>query len=84
VINLARDAKEDISTVLLTFIIKNEGIHTEEDYPYKGVVSICQWKNARVITIDGFRYINPNVELILKKVVANQPVYVCFKTCSDF
>ncbi|ESW32873.1 hypothetical protein PHAVU_001G024500 [Phaseolus vulgaris] len=60
------------------FIIKNGGIDSEEDYPYKGVDGRCDEyrKNAKVVSIDGYEDVNTYDELALKKAVANQPVSV--------
>lgn len=63
------------------FIIKNGGIDTEEDYPYKAVDGKCDLsrKNARVVSIDGYEDVPTNDEKSLKKAVANQPVSVAIE-----
>ncbi|KAL9999995.1 putative actinidain [Helianthus debilis subsp. tardiflorus] len=68
------------------FIIKNRGIHTEEDYPYTGTDGICDANNTntKVVTIDSYEYV-PNDELSLQKAVANQPVSVAVRAgCLEF
>ncbi|KAF5758908.1 putative zingipain [Helianthus annuus] len=59
------------------FIIKNGGIHTEEDYPYTGTNGICEANKTtmKAVTIDGYEYV-PNDELSLQKDVTSQSIYV--------
>jgi len=63
------------------FIIKNGGIDTEKDYPYKGYDGRCDAskKNAHVVTIDGYEDVPENDGEALKKAVANQPVSVAIE-----
>ncbi|KAF5185465.1 Cysteine proteinase [Thalictrum thalictroides] len=63
------------------FIMKNGGIDTEDDYPYKGVDGKCDQarKNARVVTIDGYEDVPANDEKALQKAVAHQPVSVAIE-----
>uniref|UniRef100_A0A164VP15 Actinidain n=1 Tax=Daucus carota subsp. sativus TaxID=79200 RepID=A0A164VP15_DAUCS len=63
------------------FIVKNGGIDTEDDYPYKGVDGQCDQnrKNAKVVTINGFEDVPQNDEKSLKKAVAHQPVSVAIE-----
>ncbi|RID75442.1 hypothetical protein BRARA_B02488 [Brassica rapa] len=63
------------------FIIKNGGIDTEEDYPYKTVDGRCDqnMKNAKVVTIDGYEDVPKNNEAALKKALANQPISFAIK-----
>lgn len=63
------------------FIIKNGGIDTEEDYPYKASDGRCDQyrKNAKVVSIDGYEDVTPNNEKALKKAVAHQPVSVAIE-----
>ncbi|KAJ1431050.1 Peptidase C1A, papain C-terminal [Sesbania bispinosa] len=64
------------------FIIRNGGIDSEEDYPYRAVDGTCdQYKknNARVVTIDDYEDVPSYDELALKKAVANQPVSVAIE-----
>ncbi|WVZ87631.1 hypothetical protein U9M48_034238 [Paspalum notatum var. saurae] len=63
------------------FIIKNGGIDTEDDYPYKAVDGKCDInrKNAKVVSIDGFEDVPENDEKSLQKAVAHQPVSVAIE-----
>ncbi|KAI4336836.1 hypothetical protein L6164_015316 [Bauhinia variegata] len=60
------------------FVIDNNGIDTEEDYPYQGHQSTCNKGKLRrrVVTIDGYIDVPPNNENQLLKAAANQPVSV--------
>ncbi|RZC58814.1 hypothetical protein C5167_006118 [Papaver somniferum] len=71
------------------FIIKNGGIDTEDDYPYKAKDNKCDvnrlvisWKNSHVVTIDGFEDVPVNDEKALQKAVANQVVSVAIEAGS--
>ncbi|KAK4781434.1 hypothetical protein SAY86_015536 [Trapa natans] len=57
------------------FIIKNGGIDSEEDYPYKAADGKCDQnrKNVKVVTIDDYEDVPVNDEKALQKAVANQP-----------
>ncbi|KAK9756437.1 hypothetical protein RND81_01G097300 [Saponaria officinalis] len=63
------------------FIIKNEGIDSEEDYPYTGRDGRCDTyrKNAKVVTIDDYEDAPVYDEKSLQKAVANQPVSVAIE-----
>ncbi|KAK3143411.1 hypothetical protein QOZ80_4AG0299980 [Eleusine coracana subsp. coracana] len=63
------------------FIIKNGGIDTEDDYPYKAVDGKCDVnrRNAKVVSIDGFEDVPANDEKSLQKAVAHQPVSVAIE-----
>nr|CAD1823101.1 unnamed protein product [Ananas comosus var. bracteatus] len=63
------------------FIVKNGGIDTEADYPYKAVDGKCDVnrKNAKVVTIDGYEDVPANDEKALQKAVAHQPVSVAIE-----
>nr|CAQ00106.1 papain-like cysteine proteinase [Hordeum vulgare subsp. vulgare] len=63
------------------FIIKNGGIDTEDDYPYKAVDGRCDVlrKNAKVVSIDGFEDVPENDEKSLQKAVAHHPVSVAIE-----
>jgi C1A family cysteine protease len=63
------------------FIIKNGGIDTEGDYPYKGVDAKCDLvkENSKVVTIDGYEDVPAFSENSLKKAVAHQPVSVAIE-----
>ncbi|EFJ18470.1 hypothetical protein SELMODRAFT_153766 [Selaginella moellendorffii] len=60
------------------FVIKNGGLDTEADYPYKGYGTRCDRSkmNAKVVTIDGYEDVPVNDETALLKAVAHQPVSV--------
>ncbi|KAJ1263567.1 hypothetical protein BS78_09G195800 [Paspalum vaginatum] len=60
------------------FVVKNGGIDTEEDYPYREADGTCN-KNKlkkRVVTIDGYSDVPSNKEDLLLQAVAQQPVSV--------
>ncbi|CAN0846365.1 Probable cysteine protease RD21B [Linum grandiflorum] len=63
------------------FIMKNGGIDTEDDYPYRAADDVCDSnrKNAKVVTIDGYEDVPQNDEKSLKKAVAGQPVSVAIE-----
>ncbi|XP_065870882.1 cysteine proteinase mucunain-like [Euphorbia lathyris] len=63
------------------FIIKNGGIDTEQDYPYKAADNVCDpnRKNTKVVSIDGFEDVPENDEKSLMKAVAHQPVSVAIE-----
>ncbi|KAL8097192.1 hypothetical protein AgCh_030344 [Apium graveolens] len=63
------------------FIVKNGGIDTEDDYPYKAVDGQCDQnrKNAKVVTINGYEDVPQNDEKSLKQAVAHQPVSVAIE-----
>lgn len=60
------------------WVIKNQGIDTEDDYPYRAGEGNCL-KNKlqrRAVTIDGYTDIPANSEDLLLQAVATQPVSV--------
>jgi C1A family cysteine protease len=63
------------------FIIKNGGIDSEEDYPYKATDGKCDLfrKNAKVVTIDSYEDVPVNDEKSLQKAVASQPISVAIE-----
>ncbi|KAE8655160.1 Cysteine proteinase RD21a [Hibiscus syriacus] len=63
------------------FIIDNGGIDSEKDYPYLGADNQCDptRKNAKVVSIDGYKDVVRYDERALKKAVANQPVSVAIE-----
>ncbi|KAM3306701.1 senescence-specific cysteine protease SAG39-like [Capsicum chacoense] len=69
------------------FIIKNRGITSEFDYPYKGFNSTCM-KNKlfnNIAKISSYEDVPANSESALLKAVANQPVSVAIDAGgSDF
>ncbi|KAJ4914165.1 cysteine proteinase1 [Raphanus sativus] len=60
------------------FIMKNGGLNTEQDYPYRGSDGKCNslLKNSKVVTIDGYEDVPTNDETALKRAVSYQPVSV--------
>ncbi|KAK4268172.1 hypothetical protein QN277_024861 [Acacia crassicarpa] len=69
------------------FIIKNNGINSEADYPYKGVDATCNANEEgnHVATIKGYEDVPANSEQALQKAVVNQPVSVAIDASgSDF
>ncbi|KAJ8762370.1 hypothetical protein K2173_007528 [Erythroxylum novogranatense] len=60
------------------FVIDNDGIDTEEDYPYKGRQVSCNKNKLKrhVVTIDGYVDVPPFNEEVLLQAVATQPVSV--------
>ncbi|KAF3790506.1 Cysteine proteinase [Nymphaea thermarum] len=60
------------------WIIQNQGLDTEADYPYRGVQSTCRREklNQRVVTIDSYSDIPAKNEKLLLQAVAKQPVSV--------
>ncbi|XP_062003528.1 cysteine proteinase mucunain-like [Rosa rugosa] len=63
------------------FIIKNGGMDTESDYPYKAVNQQCDvsLESNKVVTIDGYEDVPAFNEEALKKAVAHQPVSVAIE-----
>ncbi|MCO5576332.1 hypothetical protein L7F22_030141 [Adiantum nelumboides] len=72
------------------WVIRNGGINTEEGYPYAsgtGRTKFCNWnkKMAKLVTIDGYKDVQPNNENALTCAVAQQPVSVAINANSrDF
>ncbi|XP_028752638.1 zingipain-2-like [Neltuma alba] len=69
------------------FIIKNNGITSEANYPYKGVDGTCNANEEanHVATIKGYEDVPANSEQALQKAVTNQPVSVAIDASgSDF
>lgn len=58
------------------FIIKNGGISSEANYPYKAADGSCKKGTSPVAQIKGYEKVPPNSEKALQKAVANQPVSV--------
>eukprot|EP00257_Ricinus_communis_P025152 XP_025012566.1 low-temperature-induced cysteine proteinase isoform X2 [Ricinus communis] len=60
------------------FVIENNGIDTEEDYPYQAREKTCNKEKLKrhVVTIDGYTDVPQNNEKELLKAVAAQPVSV--------
>ncbi|KAI9120078.1 hypothetical protein K1719_009047 [Acacia pycnantha] len=69
------------------FIIKNNGINSEADYPYKGVDGSCNANEEgnHVASIKGYEDVPANSEQALQKAVVKQPVSVAIDASgSDF
>ncbi|KAJ1415786.1 Peptidase C1A, papain C-terminal [Sesbania bispinosa] len=69
------------------FIVQNNGINSEANYPYQGVDGTCNTdEEANVAaTISGYEDVPSNNERALKNAVANQPVSVAIDASgSDF
>ncbi|XP_059290838.1 senescence-specific cysteine protease SAG39-like [Lycium ferocissimum] len=69
------------------FIIKNHGLTTESNYPYKGTDSTCKTgkESNDAAKISGYEDVPANSESALLSAVANQPVSVAIDASgSDF
>ncbi|KAL7135312.1 hypothetical protein ABFS83_11G085100 [Erythranthe nasuta] len=69
------------------FIISNNGLTTESNYPYEGVDGTCNSKkeSSHVAKITGYGDVPSNSESALLKAVANQPISVAIDASgSDF
>ncbi len=60
------------------YVIDNNGICTEKDYPYEAMDGQCQ-DCEPIVTISKYGNIFPNNEKILKRAVAQQPVSVAIQ-----
>lgn len=60
------------------WVLKNHGIDTEEDYPFRTAESNCLQNKLkrRVVTIDGYTDVPSHNEKLLLQTVASQPVSV--------
>ncbi|XP_044951968.1 cysteine protease XCP1-like isoform X1 [Hordeum vulgare subsp. vulgare] len=60
------------------YIVGNQGIHTDGDYPYLMEEGDCKEKqpHSKVVTISGYEDVPENSELSLLKALAHQPVSV--------
>ncbi|KAM0876508.1 hypothetical protein ACQ4PT_036130 [Festuca glaucescens] len=60
------------------YIMGNQGIHTDEDYPYLMEEGYCKGKQpgSKVVTVSGFEDVPENSEVSLLKALAHQPVSV--------
>ncbi|XP_023635072.1 germination-specific cysteine protease 1 isoform X2 [Capsella rubella] len=62
------------------FIMKNGGLNTEKDYPYRGSNGKCNsFLNSRVVSIDGYEDVPTKDEAALKKAISHQPVSVAIE-----
>ncbi|OIT32701.1 PREDICTED: senescence-specific cysteine protease SAG39-like [Nicotiana attenuata] len=69
------------------YIIKNHGLTSESNYPYKGIDGTCKTEKEsnHVAKIRGYKDVPENSESALLKAVANQPVSVAIDASgSDF
>ncbi|NP_001312206.1 senescence-specific cysteine protease SAG12-like precursor [Nicotiana tabacum] len=69
------------------FILKNKGLTTEANYPYKGEDGVCNKKKSALSAakIAGYEDVPANSEKALLQAVANQPVSVAIDGSSfDF
>ncbi|XP_012830320.1 PREDICTED: senescence-specific cysteine protease SAG39 [Erythranthe guttata] len=69
------------------FIISNNGLTTESNYPYEGVDGTCNSKkeSSHVAKITGYEDVPANSESALLKAVAKQPISVAIDASgSDF
>ncbi|CAE6180743.1 unnamed protein product [Arabidopsis arenosa] len=56
------------------FLINNNGLDSETDYPYQGLQGSCNRKESnKIITIDSYEDVPANDEISLQKAVAHQP-----------
>tara|TARA_B100002051_G_C16734829_1_gene640568 strand:- start:1087 stop:2040 length:954 start_codon:yes stop_codon:yes gene_type:complete len=60
------------------YVIENNGICSEEEYPYEAEKEQCQ-ECKNVVKIDNYTDITPNDEKVLKRAVAQQPVSVAIQ-----
>uniref|UniRef100_A0ACD5YY44 Uncharacterized protein n=1 Tax=Avena sativa TaxID=4498 RepID=A0ACD5YY44_AVESA len=60
------------------YIMGNQGIHTDEDYPYLMEEGYCKGKQpqSKIVTISGYEDVPENSEASLLKALAHQPVSV--------
>uniref|UniRef100_A0A453PEN4 Peptidase C1A papain C-terminal domain-containing protein n=2 Tax=Aegilops tauschii TaxID=37682 RepID=A0A453PEN4_AEGTS len=60
------------------YIVGNQGIHTDADYPYLMEEGDCKEKqpHSKVVTISGYEDVPENSEVSLLKALAHQPVSV--------
>ncbi|KAI4296988.1 hypothetical protein L6164_036901 [Bauhinia variegata] len=65
------------------YIIDNQGIANENDYPYQAKQGSCKSVSSTAATITGFNDVPDNEEQLLQ-AVTNQPVSVAISVCDDF
>ncbi|KAG4204435.1 hypothetical protein ERO13_A04G044100v2 [Gossypium hirsutum] len=61
------------------YISQNQGIASEESYPYKQIQETCDTQINEVATISGYQMVPKNDEEALLKAVTNQPVSVALE-----
>ncbi|XP_046479794.1 cathepsin L-like [Neodiprion pinetum] len=58
-------------TEAFEYIIRNNGIDTEESYPYEGKTNSCRYEPRKIgATSSGYTYINRGDEITLQEVIA--------------
>ncbi|KAL5144287.1 Cysteine protease XCP2 [Glycine soja] len=64
-----------------SFIVENDGLHKEEDYPYIMEEGTCEMakEETEVVTISGYHDVPQNNEQSLLKALANQPLSVAIE-----
>merc|ERR1711938_334002 len=64
-----------------SFVVENDGIDTERDYPYDARVHSCDVprRDRRVVTIDGHVDVQPGNETALMRAVRRGPVSIAIE-----
>ncbi|KAI4296990.1 hypothetical protein L6164_036903 [Bauhinia variegata] len=65
------------------YIVDNNGIAKEKDYPYQEMQGSCQSVSSTAAQITDFMHV-PADEEQLQQAVIKQPVYVAISVCDDF
>ncbi|VVB11940.1 unnamed protein product [Arabis nemorensis] len=65
------------------FLINNNGLDSQMDYPYNGVQGYCNDIENNRVTIDVYEDVPPNDEISLQNAVAHQPVSVAVDKSSQ-
>lgn len=66
------------------FVIDNNGICTEESYPYQGVDGTCKTTCKKVVTISSFTDVPTMNETALQLAVINQPVSIAVEADQSY
>ncbi|KAI4388042.1 hypothetical protein MLD38_000415 [Melastoma candidum] len=67
------------------YIISNNGLDTESNYPYQAVQGICRAQPTSAATITGYEFVPGDSEDDLLRAVVNQPISVAIDASgSDF
>ncbi|OAP02131.1 hypothetical protein AXX17_AT3G43490 [Arabidopsis thaliana] len=61
------------------YIKENQGITTEDNYPYQGAQQTCESNHLAAATISGYETVPQNDEEALLKAVSQQPVSVAIE-----
>ncbi|GLT29566.1 hypothetical protein SLA2020_044240 [Shorea laevis] len=76
----ARGCNGGFMTTAFEYIKENQGIASEESYPYKAMEGSCHAENAMAAArISGFEIVPPSDEEALLKAVSQQPVSVAIE-----